>query len=125
MKFTDKPVRFGQFCRRVKPLRLLVACIIWATSALVLSLSAVAALHIREANAVLLFALPWVPLLTMTVAWIIDAKLSPVWPIAGLLSGIYAVFHTAPLVIMFAPAAVPFAIYLVFFHLRKTTRPCR
>lgn len=101
---------------RLNVRRYIVAAVVWGTSVFVLSLSVVSVTQLNDIKAILVFLYPWVALLIMTIGWLTDRRVSSIWPISGTLCGIYAIFLTGPAVFIYAPLAVPFALFLVVFH---------
>lgn len=108
---------FGLKLRELHTIRYIVTALVWATSALVLSLSFVAAKEIHDVKAMLVFVYPWVALLVMSVGWVFDKKVNKFWPITGAIAGTYAFTFGGLMVLFYAPLAFPFAIFLTVFHL--------
>lgn len=110
---------FGLKLRELNTKRYAVTAIVWATSALVLSLSLVAAKEIRDPKALLVFSYPWVALFIMSVGWVFDKNVNKFWPVTGTIAGAYAISLTGVAVLFYAPLALPFAIFLTVYHLRS------
>lgn len=100
----------------------MVATLVWLTSVIVLSVAAVAAHEKPDFRTLLALIYPWLALFVMPAGWVLDKRVNKWWPITGTLCGVYALFITGPAVFLFAPLAVPFAVFLVVFHMRDSAR---
>jgi hypothetical protein len=91
-------------------------------SSLVFAGTSLAASGSTASNALTLLPLfAWAALAVMSVRWVQDRRCHWLWPLLGTLCGLISAAIFAR-VFFFYVSAVPLAIYLVFWHLKRGTR---